>query len=250
MGLGGELFSYACTAFPDHLACADPKDPDLRALLLQFLQGNVFTWIESVVRWGQLDALTRLAKNSEGYLERSKAAQGSLDDDAAIRGWAIDLVHVPTKFGDVLRNTPEAIHWVIQPFLPTGSTIYKSYGWKRPFSITGFSYRHWDDRLVSLNFPKDRATTAVCHGDSLFAIALDTGSILLYQTAACQEYMVLEHTEPVQHLMAQLIDWPLLVKRLCTCGMLTLGTRSPSSTWSSLFCAFLLTATFSSALQS
>ncbi|KAL2264512.1 hypothetical protein VTJ83DRAFT_7022 [Remersonia thermophila] len=192
---------YACEAFWDHLALSNVSSGDLRNLVRKFLKANILTWIEVVAQRQDLSALTRASKNLEAYLSASHMVRSPLsDEDQVMHSWAADLTHIAAKFSDALAACPDAIHWVLPPFWPTNSAIYKAASPGRRFTIRGFSYRQWDDRLVSLNYYRDQTITAICHGNDLFAVAFRTGIITLYTASACQEYLVLKHEEPVQHV--------------------------------------------------
>ncbi|KAL1841776.1 hypothetical protein VTJ49DRAFT_6614 [Mycothermus thermophilus] len=197
----GAFVKYACEAFSDHLTLSDPSNEDLFQLVRKFLKTNVLTWIEVVAQGQNLGALTRAAKNLEKYLDASITMRSPLtEEEQTMRSWPTDLAHIAAKFGDALLAAPDAIHWVLLPFCPTESAIYKAASPGREFSIGGFSYRQWDDRLVSFNFHRGQTITAVCHGDHLFAVAVDTGMIILYHATSCQENLVLRHEERVQYV--------------------------------------------------
>lgn len=192
--------AYACGAFSDHLARSNPNNTELFLLVDKFLKANILSWIEVVAQTQNLSPLIRTAKNLRKYLAAATAARSPIGREMqAMRSWAIDLVRIAAKFGDALLASPSAIHWVVLPFCPTESAIYKAVSPGRKMSVAGLSNPQWDDRLVCVNFHQGH-TTAVCHGDELFAVALNTGLITLYHAASCQEYTVLEHGEAVRHL--------------------------------------------------
>lgn len=191
---------YACEAFSDHLALSDPNNVDLCLSAHTFLGANVLSWIEVIAQKQNLSPLIRTAKNFERYLAAAAAIRSPLGKETrTMRSWSTDLVRIAARFGDAILVSPSAIHWVVLPFCPTESAVYKAASPGQKLTIAGLHNTQWDDRLVCLNFYRGQ-TTAVCHGDDLFAVALNTGAITLYHTISCQEYMTLEHPEAVKLL--------------------------------------------------
>ncbi|KAH6855795.1 hypothetical protein B0I37DRAFT_300323 [Chaetomium sp. MPI-CAGE-AT-0009] len=189
---------YACEAFSHHLALSNPNNIDLCHSVHRFLGANVLSWIEVVAQKQDLSPLIRAAKNFEKYLAAAATVRTPLGEKMGIMiSWPTDLVRIAARFGDAILAAPSAIHWVVLPFCPIDSAICQAASPGRKLSIAGLHSTQWDDRLVCLNFHREQ-TTAVCHGDDLFAVALRTGLITLYYTTSCQEYMTLEHPEPVR----------------------------------------------------
>ncbi|KAK4249176.1 hypothetical protein C7999DRAFT_39730 [Corynascus novoguineensis] len=191
---------YACEAFSDHLALSDPNNVDLCLSAHKFLGANVLSWIEVIAQKQNLSPLIRTAKNFEKYLTAAAAIRAPRGKETrTMRSWSTDLVRIAARFGDAILVSPSAIHWVVLPFCPTESAVYRAASPGQKLTIAGLHNTQWDDRLVCLNFHRGQ-TTAVCHGDDLFAVALNTGAITLYHTISCQEYMTLEHPETVKLL--------------------------------------------------
>jgi len=174
-----EFSVYACESFSDHLVQSDPSANDVLALLDKFLKSNVLSWIQVIASTQNLITLIRTAKNLGTYLNACTADRSSFGREMqTIRGWTTDLIRVAAKFGDALLTSPSAIYWLILPFCPTESTVYKTAKTGRGFSVVGLSNVQWDDRLSCIEFHEGK-TTAVCHGDEFLAVGLNTGVVAL-----------------------------------------------------------------------
>lgn len=199
-GKRADFSRYACAAFSYHLAKADPLANDVLVLADKFLKMNVLSWIEVIAQTQNLIPLIRAAKNFRTYLDSCAAERSPLDRSTqTIRGWTTDFTRVVAKFADALSTSPSAIYWLILPFCPTESTVYRIANPGRRLSIVGLSNVQWDDRLSCIDF-HDGQTSAVCHGDEFFAVGLTTGTVALYHVTSCQEYKILNHGEAVKIL--------------------------------------------------
>jgi len=216
-GKRAEFSLYACAAFSYHLAKADPLANDILVLVNKFLKSNVLSWIEVIANTQDLTPLIRAAKNLRTYLDSCSAEQSPLGREMqTIRGWTTDLVRIAAKFADALITSPSAIYSLILPFCPTESTVYKTATPGRRLSVVGLSNAQWDDRLSCVDFHQGQ-TSAVCYGDEFFAVGLTTGTIALYHATSCQEYKVLNHSEPVRFL-----QFKSKSDLMASCGMKTI----------------------------
>ena len=208
---------YACESFSEHLVQSNPSANDVLALLDQFLKSNVLSWIQVIALTQNLIPLIRTAKNLRTYLNVCDAERSSFGREMqTIRGWTTDLIRVAAKFGDALLTSPSAIYWLVLPFCPTESTVYKTANTGHGLSVAGLSNVQWDDRLSCIDFHEGK-TTAVCHGDEFFAVGLNTGVVALYHGISCQEYKVLDHGEAVK-----LLQFECKTDLMASCGLKTI----------------------------
>ena len=180
--------SYPCAAFSYHLAKADPLANDVLVLADKVLKMNVLSWIEVIAQTKNLIPLIRATKNFRTYLDSCAAERSPLDRSMQmIRGWTTDFIRVVAKSADAISTLPSAIYWLVLPFCPTESTIYRIANPGRRLSIVGLSNAQWDDRLSCIDF-HDGQTSAIRHGDEFFAVGLTTGTVALYHVTSCQKY--------------------------------------------------------------
>ncbi|MCJ1385500.1 hypothetical protein MMC17_008623 [Xylographa soralifera] len=213
----GEFLQYACAAFSYHLAKADPLANDILVLVDKLLKSNILSWIEIIAQTKNLIPLIRTAKNLRTYFNSCTAQRSPLGGEIqTIKGWTTDLIRIAAKFADALITLPSAVYWLILPFCPTESMVYKTATLGRRLSVVGLSNSHWDDRLSCIDFHQGQ-TSAVCHGDELLAVGLTTGTVALYHAISCQEYKTLSHGEAVR-----LLQFKSRTDLMVSCGMKTI----------------------------
>ncbi|MCJ1396233.1 hypothetical protein MMC18_009122 [Xylographa bjoerkii] len=206
---------YACAAFSHHLAKADPLANDILILVDKFLKSNILSWIEVMAQTKNLIPLICAAKNLRTYFNACAAQRSPLGGEIqTIKGWTMDLIRIAAKFADPLITLPSAIYWLILPFCPTESTVYRTANPGRKLSIVGLSHAQWDDRLSCIDFHHQGQTSTVCHGDDFFAVGLITGTVALYHATSCQEYKTLNHGEAVR-----LLQFKSKTDLMVSCGM-------------------------------
>ncbi|KAK3394402.1 hypothetical protein B0H63DRAFT_388006, partial [Podospora didyma] len=215
------LVGYASIFFSEHLHQAVLTDHDLMGNLCKFITAeNIFSWIEHIAKGGELAHMTRSAVNSRRYL-RGRLTQVSPADQSGqlVDGWISDLIHVAAKFSSQLLACPSSIHCLIPPLCPSSSVIGRSVseGKRRspissPLVVKGLTPGTWDDCLARIDFPSS-LTTAVSHGDHLFAIGLSSGDISIYHAVSFELLLGMAHPERVMILQFSLNDI-----RLASCG--------------------------------
>ena len=198
----GSLFtSYASVAFGEHIRQTTSKDNPLAELLDEFLKSNVPSWIEHVARTKNLLVLTQTANSLKTYIQRR--LQHISPMDRAIQyaeNWIVDLQRIPTKFGDTLIASPSAIHSLIPPFCPESSAIRSAFGHPpRGIRVQGLTDNGWDDRLACIN-RNDKQVVSVACGESIFAVGLQPGQIVLYHYNTCQEWKSLDHQSVLRYM--------------------------------------------------
>ncbi|BCS04131.1 NACHT and WD domain protein [Aspergillus luchuensis] len=195
-----EFSLYACTEFSYHLSKSSPRATDVFHLLVKFLKANVLSWIEIIAQTGNLNFLIRAAKYLRSYLKICTTELSPIGGDMqVIRGWTMDLIRVAAKFADALLISPAAIHSLVVPFCPKESTVYRAVNPGKRLSVMGLSSVQWDDRLACIEF-RQAQTTAICYGETMFAIGLSSGKVTLYHATTCQENKTLDHGEAVKYL--------------------------------------------------
>ncbi|KAK3934282.1 hypothetical protein QBC46DRAFT_368322 [Diplogelasinospora grovesii] len=177
------LLDYAATMFSEHLSRCDSADDDLMKDVCTFLKTKVLSWIEYIAKSKDLTILTRTAMNLREYLARRTKSRPSIDPSARlVEGWATDLCRVAAKFGAQLLANPSSAHNII-PSLSPPDTI-----------ISGTSGTSNNDDFQS------GLSTAVSHGNRLFAVGFSSGRILLYDSVSVQRMMGMTHPERVKSL--------------------------------------------------
>ncbi|RBQ65882.1 hypothetical protein FVER14953_21410 [Fusarium verticillioides] len=118
-------------------------------------------------------------------------------------------------FANALAVSPSAIYSLIPPFCPTESMIYKVGGSNQRLEVLGAFNEQWDDRILCVDF-RTGQLKALRYGDGFLAIALGSGTVILYYTASHQEYKTFGHSESVN-----LIAFKTGSDLMATCGIKT-----------------------------
>ncbi|PCD29344.1 hypothetical protein AU210_011882 [Fusarium oxysporum f. sp. radicis-cucumerinum] len=191
---------YAYTAYSYHLSKADSLATGTFQLVTQFLKSNVLTWIETIAECQNLTQLIRASKHLKVYMNRCIVERSPLDPQMrALRQWSMDFARIPAMFANALTVSPSAIYSLIPPFCPTESMIYKVGGSNQRLAVLGASNEQWDDRILCIDFRKGQLR-ALRYGDGFLAIALISGTVILYYAASYQEYKAVEHGESVNFI--------------------------------------------------
>jgi hypothetical protein len=195
------LVDYACMSFSEHMRQTASNNNDLLGLLDLFLRTNVLSWIEHVAQTGNLHSLTTTAKIIVNYLDRYAKHSSPLGPKVQrARLWATDLIRLVANFGKKLLEMPSSIYWLIPPFCPEDSAIFKQFGITvRGITLVGLSATAWDDRLACIDYPDTQATALAC-GETYFAVGLQSGEVVLCHNTTCQEWQRLHHEQPVKLL--------------------------------------------------
>jgi WD40 repeat protein len=192
---------YACTSFSEHLMGSGTAIKSLLDAVGVFLDGNVLSWIEFIATGQDLFPLTQAAKNLRTCLKQQACDDLPLTEvKQKLENWTTDLIHLVTRFGRNLLKAPSAIFFLVPPICPPESAIFRAFG-TRPggLKIEGLAGRVWDDRLACTSYLNDRPLTIACR-DNRFAVGLQSGSIVLYDTTSCQELRRFRHGEGVRVL--------------------------------------------------
>lgn len=192
---------YACLAFAEHMRQTTSKDDSLASLLYGFMKTNVLAWIEYTACTKNLFVLTRTANSLKHYLQRRMQYTAPLDQEIQYaESWVIDLQRIPTKFGDNLTMCPSSIYWLIPPFCPASSAIGS--GFRSPLhgiQVKGLTDTGWDDRLSCISKDDGQVASVAC-SESIFAVGLQLGPIVLCHNTTCQEWKTLDHQSTLRHL--------------------------------------------------
>ncbi len=192
---------YACLSFSEHMRQTASDNNDLLGLLDLFLQTNVLSWIDHVAQTGNLHNLSTSATVIANYLDRYAKHSSPLGPEIQrAQLWATDLIRLVANFGKKLLELPSSIYWLIPPFCPKESAIFKQFGTTaRAITVAGLSATAWDDRLACIEYPETQATALAC-GETYFAVGLQSGEIVLCHNTTCQESQRLQHGQPAKLL--------------------------------------------------
>ena len=195
------LMDYAVTQFSEHVYSASAETDEILLALDLFLKTNILSWIERVAQMGDLYPLIRVSKNLKGYLDRRAKYISPLSNQVQIvDSWSTDLSRIATKFGSALLQDPSSIYFVLPPFCPLDSAIYKQFA-KRPgstaLSVVGYKENAWDDCVASVNFGEDSIAAAVSCGENLIAVGMESGDINLFNRKSCQKEGEIHQKHPI-----------------------------------------------------
>lgn len=224
------LTNYAITQFSEHVYSASAETDDILIALDLFLKTNILSWIERVAQMGDLYPLIRVSKNLKGYLDRRAKYISPLSSQVQIvDSWSTDLSRIATKFGSALLQDPSSIYFVIPPFCPLDSTIYKQFA-KRPgplgLSVVGHKENAWDDCVASVNFGEDSIAAAVSCGENLIAVGMESGDINLFNRRSCQKDSEIHQKHPID-----LIHFTDSSIAACTTRSVVLMDRMGKTIW-------------------
>ncbi|KAI1339150.1 hypothetical protein F5Y15DRAFT_95240 [Xylariaceae sp. FL0016] len=190
---------YAAESWSSHLAHTRRDEMDCITTLKRFLTGRwALVWIHALALSKRLRAMLLTSKNLAQYASKrthSDTSPGILEQEL-FENWAVDMLRIPGKFGDVLHRKPDSIYSLIPPFCPKSSPIYQQFGKRDGLSIYGLSAEKWDDSLARMSFGASFSTAIQASG-ALIAILVASGKTLLYDPSDFREWSVspLEHGE-------------------------------------------------------
>lgn len=195
------LLNYAITQFSEHVYSASAETDEILLALDIFLKTNILSWIEKVAQMGDLYPLIRVSKNLKGYLDRRAKYISPLNNQVQIvDSWSTDLSRVATKFGSALLQDPSSIFFMIPPFCPLDSAIYKQFAKRQGplgLSVVGHKENAWDDCVASVNFGERSIAAAVSCGENLIAVGMESGDINFFNRKSCQKEGVIHQKHPV-----------------------------------------------------
>jgi len=195
------LMNYAITHFSEHVYSASAEADEILLALDLFLKTNILSWIERVAQMGDLYPLIRASKNLKGYLDRrAKFISPLCNQVQIINSWSTDLSRIATKFGSALLQDPSSIYFLIPPFCPLESIIFKQFAKRRGpsgLSVVGHKENAWGDCVASVNFGEDSIAAAVSCGENLIAVGMLGGDINLFNRKSCQKEGVIHQKHPI-----------------------------------------------------
>lgn len=198
------LLSYATRFFSEHVYRSASEDDDLMDKLCVFLKRpSVLSWIEHNAREKDLGVITRTAMNLRGYLGQRMNYVPPTDPQVQfVDSWVVDFIRVAAKFRSQLLTCPSSVHCLIPPLCPPDSIISRMFSNEartRPLVVKNLPLGTWDDCLVRIDYSRGR-TTAVAHGDKLFAVGLSTGLVTVYDSISLQRVREVSHPERIKLL--------------------------------------------------
>ncbi|KAF2793172.1 hypothetical protein K505DRAFT_375515 [Melanomma pulvis-pyrius CBS 109.77] len=194
--------NYASTCLYRHILHASSDNDKLISTIATFLtSSNILSWIEYLAQEVRLDVLIGHGEALRRLLQRRAKYAPPLTTDAIIIGsWAVDLVRLAARFGQLLISNPLSIYSLIPPFCPRESAIFKQFAnGSGSIEVSGLPDSNWDDCLSTIRYSDERACAIAC-SDNYFAIGLSRGRIIVYNASSCQETVIIEHGEPVRVL--------------------------------------------------
>lgn len=202
------LLEYATSSWSHHLIQGSVSTrPDILDILVNFLRGlHVLTWIHVAAKENQLRTLVVASRHLADVAV--KLRRGDDDDPvskrqatAVIEGWATDLVKIVGKFGNNLRQHPDAIYKIIPPFCPKDSMVYQQFGRReRVLRVSGFTTRNWDDCLARFSMAQGLfASSVIAAGTriAILAVIRKTSHVIIYNSATFEEQRRITHPERV-----------------------------------------------------
>ena len=224
------LTDYAITQFSEHVYSASAETDEILLALELFFKTNILSWIEKVAQMHDLYPLIRLSKNLKGYLDRRAKYISPLSNQVQIvDNWSTDLSRIATNFGSALLHDPSSIYFIIPPFCPLESAIFKQFA-KRPgpsgLSVAGHKAKAWDDCVASVNFGEDSIAAAVSCGENLIAVGMESGDIIFFNRKSCQKERVIHQKHPID--LVHFTDRSIAA---CTTRSLILMDRMGNTLW-------------------
>ncbi|UKZ79974.1 hypothetical protein TrVFT333_007738 [Trichoderma virens FT-333] len=190
---------YAALEFAEHLNNASSASPGIEAMLYDFLQSDVLSWVEFVALNGDLSILVKTADSICEYaLRRIQSPPAMVELARLAQNWKTDLHQMIVDFGQNLLACPSAIHSIIPAFYSESSVI----GAK---STSNFTVRSFENKgLINygacIDSMDQHATVFTC-GSTFLAVGYTNGSIILYENNTYLPWKTLEHCGPVYHLL-------------------------------------------------
>jgi WD40 repeat protein len=174
------LLDYSIMHFSEHVFHCSASNDEVFSALHKFLSTTTVTWIENVLRDGNMHRLVRTARNLKGYIDRRSKYISPLDRHyKCVNMWAADLSRLAIKFAGALSIDPQSIYFLVPPFCPKNTAIHRQFR-QSPDSLKVLGLdEHWDDCIATLNFGEKVAATVSC-GETLIAAAFECGDIHLY----------------------------------------------------------------------
>ena len=224
------LMNYAITQFSEHVYSASAETDEILLALDIFFKTNILSWIERVAQMHALYLMIRLSKNLKSYLDRRAKYLSPLSNQVQIvDNWSTDLSRIATNFGPALLHDPSSIYFIIPPFCPLDSAIYKQFAKRQGpsgLSVAGHKEKAWDDCVASVNFGEDSIAAAVSCGENLIAVGMESGDINFFNRKSCQKEGVIHQKHPID--LVHIIDKSIAA---CTTRSVILMDRMGNITW-------------------
>lgn len=194
------FLTYAALYFSEHMRKTTSNNDVVNPLLHQFLEKNVFTWIEFLAKHDSLNVLTGAADHIKNYYQRQSKYFPPLGEQIHLAdAWTADLHRLVAKFGTVLARRPSSIYSLIPPFCPSSSAIATVFGKPaRCIQVVGIQDIGWDDRLSCID-SGGLQCYAVASGEGYFAVGFGS-SVVLHHATTCQRWRELNHGDIVRRL--------------------------------------------------
>ncbi|KAL2785293.1 hypothetical protein BJX66DRAFT_61738 [Aspergillus keveii] len=206
---------YATGHWAYHVHCGPAGSEELQAAVFDFLEHFALVWIHAVATLGKLQVITQSAQYLKAYGKRvahhlnqsppTSLRLGATRDHADLQRWATDLIHVVSRFGANLLDSPSSIYRDVIPFCPPESMVAQSYRHtsRSPMSVIGISSGTWTDCLARLAMGGDEIASKIICADRFFLVLLgSSGTIVVWHAETCAESHRLHHGEWVTRIKA------------------------------------------------
>ena len=189
---------YAAITWPAHLQDCSPESDFVLESLVRFFNGPYpLAWIRYLAMSGRLSELVSASRGLTVFLRRRKQADTGKSpgfhrpvDLSLIEAWAIDMMKLPSRFGNQLSQCPSAIYQYIPALTPTSSIIHQKFvnNPAATLSVSGISYEKWDDCIARLSGGPGRAERFASSQTYLAVVNNDLkGTITIWDTKVFEE---------------------------------------------------------------
>ncbi|KAJ5451333.1 hypothetical protein N7491_000515 [Penicillium cf. griseofulvum] len=205
---------YATSYWAYHVSCAPADSDDLLSAICNFLERFALIWINSAAVTGKLQLITQPARYLKAYTKKvascrneapSTSFQFQVAHDLDLHQWAIDFIHVVSRFGAYLDETPSSIYKYVIPFCPTKSIMSQKFkhSTSSTISVLGISSGSWNDCLARLAMGGDETASRIICKDNYFITLLgSSGTLVFWYAETCGEARRLHHGEWVTDIKA------------------------------------------------
>ncbi|KAM0334212.1 hypothetical protein ACHAQA_001233 [Verticillium albo-atrum] len=195
---------YAAEYVFQHISQAKPNNEELVTLLVKFLQSpSILLWIEYVAKRTDLSKVYQAGNSILNLLDRRSQYTPPIGPNHSkqsdvLGSWGNDLLHLITRFGRRLLQSPSSIYHLIPPFCPPASIIRKQFAVpNRGLSVHGIGGTNWNECLTTITYANGARPLSSDTGPGYFGLGMSNGKILIHDDLVFGLAKVLEHHEPV-----------------------------------------------------
>ena len=183
------FLDYAINYWFIHFSHGTVTEPDIIDMVIQFLQILVTAsrCLSEVAL--KLRNVKTLSSTNPHFIK-------------LVEDWAIDLINITGKYGNILIKHSEAIHKLIPELCPVNSVICQQFGLKelKLLQVSGFTNNAWDDCLARFSFEQNvKASSILAVGASIVVLTIlrTSSHIIIYNSTIFEEQHRIHHPERV-----------------------------------------------------